>query len=67
VRAPTKATYLRLENDPAYHFDFFLAEKLGLTVRRLRREISNHEYQAWAVYYARKRQQQELAARKGES
>lgn len=39
----------------------YLAEKLHMTVARLRREMSNSEYVRWQAYYATKAQRQELA------
>ena len=58
---PTKALWMRFETDPAFNFDFFLAEKLGCTVAELRRRVSSEEWMAWSVYYGRKAQQRELA------
>ncbi len=43
-------------------FEFFLAEKLHMTVRRLREELTAREYMQWGVYYGRKAQRQEMAA-----
>lgn len=62
TRVPTKALWLRFETDPEFHFDFFLAEKLGCTVGEMRRRVSAEEWRAWAVYYARRAQRRELAA-----
>lgn len=62
---PTKALWLRFELDPDFRFDFFLAEKLGCTVAEMRARMPAAEWRAWAVYYARKQQQRQLAARKG--
>lgn len=39
----------------------FLAEKLSMTVSRLRDEMSNAEYVRWSVYYGRKAQREEMA------
>jgi hypothetical protein len=63
---PTKAAYKGFEADPSTEFDHFLAQKLGMTVARLRAEMSNSEYVAWGVYYARKAQREELARRLAE-
>jgi hypothetical protein len=46
--------------DPTTEFDHFLAAKLGMTVERMRREISSDEYVDWTVYYARQAQRLEL-------
>ena len=67
VRAPRKAAYLAFENDPELEFEFFLAEKLHMTVARLRREMSNDELLRWSVFYARRRQLEELAAKRAEA
>jgi hypothetical protein len=58
-----KAAYLAFENDPELEFEFFLAEQLKMTVARLRREMSNDELLRWSVFYARRRQNEELAAK----
>lgn len=42
-------------------FEFFLAEKLRMTVAQLRREMSAQEFMQWGIYYSRKAQKQELA------
>lgn len=57
---PGKATWLRLETDPEFHFDFFLAERMRCTVAELRRRLSAREYMEWSIYYGRKAQQREL-------
>ena len=36
-----------------------------MTVARLEAEMSNAEYVRWGVYYARKAQREELAAKRG--
>ena len=38
----------------------FLAQKLSMTVARLRTEMSNAEYLGWQMFYARKAQREEL-------
>lgn len=55
---------MRLETDPEFYFEFFLAEKLQMTVGRLRRELSAREFMEWSVYYGKKAQARELAAAK---
>lgn len=42
-------------------FEFFLAEKLRMTVAQLRRGMTAQEFMQWGVYYGRKAQKQELA------
>lgn len=44
-------------------FEFYLAEKLGMTVARLRREMSTTEFMQWGVYFGRKAQRRELEAK----
>ena len=64
--APRKAAYLAFENDPEHEFEFFLAEKLHMSVARLRQEMPNDEVLRWSVYYGRRAQEQELAAKSAE-
>lgn len=54
---------MRFETDNAFHFDFYLAEKLGCTVRELHKRLSAEEWMQWGVYYGRKAQARELANR----
>lgn len=54
-----------MENKPDLEFEFYLAEKLGMTVARLRTEIGNQEFVEWSIYYARKAQRRELAMKSG--
>lgn len=49
-----------LADDSELEFEFFLAAELGTTVQRLRGELGQDEFIYWAMYYARKAQQQEL-------
>jgi hypothetical protein len=53
-----------METDPSREFDHFLARELGMTVARLRAEMSNSEYVSWTVYYGRKAQREELELQK---
>ena len=57
--------YKQLETEPDLLFELFLAEKLGLTVGRLRAEMSNEEFLLWNTYYARQSQLVELEQLKG--
>jgi hypothetical protein len=41
-------------------FEFYLAERLHMTVRRLREEMTMREWIQWGVYYGRKAQRREL-------
>jgi hypothetical protein len=47
--------------NPSLEFDYLLAETLGMSVARMRRELSGQEYQEWIVYFGRKAQRRELA------
>jgi hypothetical protein len=58
---PPKVAYKRLATDEDLEFEFFLASELGMTVGQMRDEMDNDEFVHWAMYYARKSQQQELA------
>lgn len=46
-------------------FEFFLAQKLGMTVARMRAEMPAEEFLGWDVYYRRKAQRDELAMKRG--
>jgi hypothetical protein len=54
---PTKA----FEANPDLEFEFFLAQKLGMTVAGMRHEMSAFEFGQWGIYYARIGQREELA------
>jgi hypothetical protein len=41
--------------------EHYVAEKLGMTVARMRAEMSEWEYVRWTRFYARKWQNEELA------
>lgn len=61
---PTKAAYLAFD-DNELRFEFFLTQKLGFrTVAQMRAEMSQMEFLHWGIYYARKAQDEELAAQK---
>lgn len=55
-----------METTPDLEFEHYLAEKLGMTVARLRREMTTQEFMAWGVYYGRKAQKRELASKTAE-
>jgi hypothetical protein len=46
-------------------FEFFLADRLRMTVDRLRAEMSNTEYMAWVAYHSLRAQREEMAMKKG--
>lgn len=49
------------EADSAYEFEFFLADRLHMTVAEMRERMSNGEYIRWAVYHGRRVQDAEIA------
>lgn len=53
-----------METNPDLEFEHFLAQKLGMTVARLREELPSEEFVSWGVYYARKAQREEMEAAK---
>lgn len=40
--------------------EFIVAETVGMSVGRLRSEMSNHEFVTWSVYLARKAQRRQV-------
>jgi hypothetical protein len=52
-----------MENDPDLEFEFYLADRLSMTVHNLRRTMSNEEFVAWSIFHGRKAQRQELATK----
>jgi hypothetical protein len=54
-----------METSPDLEFEFYLADRLGMTVGRLRREMTAEEFVYWTVYSGRKAQRTELAAAAG--
>ena len=53
------------ETNPELEFEFYLAERLHMTVAELRDRVSGDEFVRWWVYYGRKAQRQELAIKRG--
>jgi primosomal protein N'' len=47
--------------DNRARFTFWLAEKLGMTVSQLRREMSAREFRQWAAYYKVKNEEERRA------
>jgi hypothetical protein len=43
--------------------EHYVAERLGMTVARLRHEMTQEEFVRWSVYYGRKGQRAQLAQR----
>lgn len=42
-------------------FEYFLAQKLSMTVGEMRERMSGEEYTGWSVYFGRKTQREQLA------
>lgn len=61
MRAPRKAAYKAFDADPELEFEFYLADRLGMTVDRLRAEMTQDEFVRWSVYHGRIAQRRELA------
>lgn len=61
-RAPRKA-FLDAESD--LEFEFYLADRLGMTVARLRDELGAGEFLYWSRFHMVRQQREELAAAKG--
>jgi hypothetical protein len=57
---PPKAIRERLETTEL-GFEYRLADRLKMTVGRMRREMSSMEFQTWAVYHGIRDQHAELA------
>lgn len=51
-----------MESSPDLEFDYYLAERLHMTVAEMRERISGEEYLGWCIYYGRKGQRIELEA-----
>lgn len=48
-----------MEQNPELEFEFYLATKLGKTLAELR-QMDQHEFGQWAIYFGRKAQRQQL-------
>lgn len=58
---PEKAARLELEDDEDLQLEFILAEKLGMTVERLRREMSAWEFVQWSRFLIMKADREAVA------
>lgn len=54
--------YLRFETDNDFHFQFYLADQLKISLEQVN-AMPQAEYLAWGVYFGRKAQDQQLANR----
>lgn len=64
---PRRSPFKRLLANPNLEFEFFLATELGMTVGRLRQEMTNAEFIHWIAYYERKSQREELEMKKAQA
>lgn len=64
---PTRSRTKALELNPDLEFEFYLADRLGLTVADMRRKMSNLEFTYWAMFHGRKAQRRQLAQLKAEA
>lgn len=56
-----KRSKVRLKNDNYLLLQFFIAEKLGMTLAQLRSSMSTEELYAWSAYCEVKAEQEEKA------
>lgn len=59
-----KVAYRRMATTDL-EFEYYLAEQLGMTVGKMRREMSAQEYLEWQIYYGRKAQKAEMRGKRG--
>ncbi|HEX6579218.1 MAG TPA: hypothetical protein VF082_12710 [Jiangellaceae bacterium] len=50
-----------METDPEIEWEYYLADRLGMTVARLREQMSAEEFLRWQVYHGRRAQRMALA------
>ena len=50
-----------METSATLEFEYYLAQKLAMTVDELRHRMSSAEFVHWQIYYSRLAQAQELA------
>ena len=62
---PTRRRTKAFESNPTLEFEHYLADRLSMTVDRLRVEMSAAEFYRWGVYYGRKAQRAELEMLRG--
>lgn len=49
------------EASPDLEFEFYLADRLSMTVAHLRATMDEGEFVRWSIFHGRKAQRQELA------
>jgi hypothetical protein len=52
---------MEFETRPDLEFEFFLAQKLSMTVAELRARMDSDEFNRWTVYFGRKAQREQVA------
>jgi hypothetical protein len=60
MRVPGKAAWLEFEGDPELEFEFSLAADLGMTVARLRAEMTQQEFVYWTRFHMRRNAREEI-------
>jgi hypothetical protein len=60
---PGKAARLELEDDDALAFDFFLADRLRMTVAEMRSRVSHAEWVYWSRYHQMIADRREVASK----
>lgn len=63
MRARSRRRTKAFTANPDLEFEFYLAQKLSMTVGELRERMSNAEFVQWVAYYSKRAQAQELAAK----
>lgn len=53
--------YHEMERDGDVEWEFYIAQKLGMTVQDMCERMSNEEFEQWKVYWGRVAQKRELA------
>lgn len=67
LREPEKAKYYEMEEDGDVEWEFFIAQKLGMTVQEMCERMSNEEFEHWKIYFGRVAQKRELAIKAAEN
>lgn len=61
---PTKAAYQLFETSDELEFEYYLADRLKMTVGELRDRMSQDEFVRWSVYHGRRAQREELESKR---
>lgn len=63
---PPKAAKTQLAEDDTEYFDFWLADRLHMTVAEMHRRVSHAEYVRWAEFHPLRLQREAEAAKKAQ-